>query len=73
VFQKFNIEVNSKCAKDWLLVGGPVKKYGKAKVCGSNVPAGFSLISKGTTMTLKFHSNKKTNKSGFSAVIVAQS
>ena len=37
LFSKFNIEANSQCANDYLQVSGPVKKYRKVKICGTNV------------------------------------
>jgi ABC-type histidine transport system ATPase subunit len=70
VFQKFNIETHRSCRKDFLKIS-PVKKYGIAKVCGSNVPSSFKLISKKKNLVLQFSSNGQNQKSGFKAIIVA--
>ena len=37
LFSKFNIEANTKCANDYLQVSGPIRKYRKVKICGTNV------------------------------------
>ena len=34
---KFNLESQSQCRDDYLLVAGPIKNYRKAKLCGANV------------------------------------
>ena len=41
-------------------------------MCGAQVPAGFQLVSKTNTLTVKFHSDAATNKPGFRAVFVGK-
>jgi hypothetical protein len=41
-------------------------------MCGSSVPANFQLVSKTSTLTVKFHSDSSITKSGFRAVLVGK-
>jgi len=71
LFDKFNVEWSKSCkSKDYLFVGS-IAKYTKTWLCGSSIPKNFNLKSKGDTMTLKFHSNSKTSKSGFKVRLIA--
>jgi len=71
LFSKFNIEANSRCSNDYLQVSGPVKKYRKVKMCGSNIPSSFNLQSTKTQMIIKFVSNSSVRKTGFRAALFA--
>ena len=46
-----------------------VAKYNQLYLCGSGVPSGFKLTSKGKSFIFKFKSNKKIAKTGFSAKV----
>jgi len=71
LLDKFNIQWSSSCkAKDYLFVSG-VNKYTKLWLCGSTIPSNFVLKSKKKSITVKFHSNGSTRKSGFKARFIA--
>jgi len=71
VFDSFNIEWNTTCSKADYLYVGLIAKYSKVHLCGSRMPASFSLTSKKNQMVLRFISNGRTRKPGFRAVLVA--
>jgi len=71
LFSKFNVEANSRCAKDYLQVSGPIRKYRKVKICGTNMPSSFNLQSSKKTMIIKFVSNGSVRKTGFRATLFA--
>jgi len=66
-----NIESTEGCGSDYLQVAGPIKDYGKIKLCGYNVPEETSFESKYHRLTLKFVSNGSRRRSGFVAKITA--
>jgi len=71
LFDKFNLEWSSSCKKKDYLFVGSIAKYTKTWLCGSSIPKKFKLVSKQSTMTLKFHSNSKVTKSGFKVRLIA--
>jgi hypothetical protein len=71
LFSKFNVEANSRCAKDYLQVSGPMRKYRKVKICGTNMPSSFNLQSSKKTLIIKFVSNGSVRKTGFRATLFA--
>jgi len=71
LFDKFNLEWSSSCKKKDYLFVGSIAKYTKTWLCGASIPKNFKLVSKKSTMILKFHSNSKVTKSGFKVRLVA--
>ena len=59
-FIKFDLEDHKSCERDYIEIDGGTKYCGLVKTS-------FSIISAGSTMTLKFVSDENINKQGFSA------
>jgi len=71
VLDDFNVEWNANCDENDYLFVGRLQTYTKVYLCGSVIPANFSLTSKKSSMVLKFVSNGTTRKSGFRAILTA--
>ena len=68
-FDDFNVQGGTNCPYDFLKVTGPIKRYGKITLCGTNMPGDFSLRSEGPYMTLKLKTDGSTRKWGFHATV----
>jgi len=72
ILTKFNIQYNKDCSKKDYLFINYIKKYNKTYICGKyNANKILKFTSKQSKMQVKFWSDSKTQKPGFTVTINA--